>query len=191
VEAEALETYRDSSFAHLWRPQNRWSFEDSKTALIEAGGLADTPAGRRSYRDYLVWLSEEEGERKKLGFEQMTRGWAKGSKGFRKAVLEDLGDGTRRVVVEAEAAEVRELDWERALARGLALLSQEERALCLSAKGVPWKVALARYLRERHLVPYRWIAENLKMGAVSYVQSLVSHHRKQQGCPYWSKLQNT
>jgi len=47
-----------------------------------------------------------------------------------------------------------------------------------SRKGADWKVALARHLRERHLTPYRWNATNLKMGAPSYVQSLVCLNRE-------------
>ena len=78
IEAGKLEDYWESSFARLWRPRKREACEVPETALLAAGGLADTPAGRRSYRDYLVWLSGEEGERKRLGFEKMSRGWAKG-----------------------------------------------------------------------------------------------------------------
>ncbi len=82
-------------------PRKRKIFEVVETALIAAGGLKDTPAGRRSYRDYLEWLSGEEQERKKLGFEQMSRGWLKGSKDFRKAVLGDLRDEVSRKVALA------------------------------------------------------------------------------------------
>jgi hypothetical protein len=44
-------------------------------------------------------------------------------------------------------------------------------------KGAEWKVALARYLRDRVLAPNPWMAERLKMGQGSSVQSLVSRHR--------------
>jgi len=52
-------------------------------------------------------------------------------------------------------------------------------------------VDLARFLRERHLTPYRWIAPNLRMGAPSYVQSLVSRRRKQKDSQEWKILQNS
>lgn len=57
-------------------------------------------------------------------------------------------------------------------------------------KGEGWKVDLARHLREAHLVPYRWITENLQMGAPSYVQSLVSRHRKKPASKEWRLLKN-
>jgi hypothetical protein len=56
-------------------------------------------------------------------------------------------------------------------------------------KGEGWKVDLARHLRERHLTPYRWIALNLRMGAPSCVQSLVSRRRQQKDSEEWRTLQ--
>lgn len=177
VEAGRLEDYVDSSFAHLWMPRKRKIFEVVETALIAAGGLKDTPAGRRSYRDYLEWLSGEEQERKKLGFEQMSRGWLKGSKDFRKAVLGDLRDEVSRKVVEAEAGEMREPHWERELQKGLEMLGKTEAELFSARKGSLWKVALARYLRETTLVPNAWLATHLHMGTAKSVSSRISYHR--------------
>lgn len=188
VEAAELQKYASSSFHQLWYPAKRWPFLDGSTALSEAGGLADTPKGRRSYRDYLEWLSEEDAEKKRLGFEQMCQGWAKGTKEFKKAVVDDLNDPDEKRIVESEAAEAREPAWERALRAGLATLKRDKEELKASPKGADWKVALARSLRERHLAPHRWIAENLQMGTPSYVQSLVSRHRSGGGCKHWKTL---
>ncbi|MFP4204457.1 MAG: hypothetical protein ACLFS4_09025, partial [Opitutales bacterium] len=49
------------------------------------------------------------------------------------------------------------------------------------------------YLRERHLTPYRWIAPNLRMGATSYVQCLVSRRRQQKDSKngkYYKNMEN-
>ena len=54
--------------------------------------------------------------------------------------------------------------------------------------GEAWKVDLARYLREAYLAPYRWIAEHLRMGAPSYVQSLVSRQRRGKESREWRIL---
>jgi putative transposase len=151
--------------------------------------LADSPAGRRKYRDYLAWLSESDAEARRLGFKEMSRGWLKGTEDFKKSVLEDLKDEQVRGVVEAEASEMREPLWGRALAGGLAALGREAGDLADCRKGEGWKVDLARYLRERRLVPYRWIATNLWMGAPSYVQSLVSRRRQQKDSKEWRILQ--
>ena len=68
--------------------------------------------------------------------------------------------------------------WERSLQAGLTILEKSHEDVVASRKGVDWKVALARYLRERHLVPHDWIADHLNMGKPSSVQSWVSRHRK-------------
>ena len=180
VDCQELEKYEPSSFHRLWYPRRRRRYESFEVALSSAGGLADARTGRRLYRDYLAWLSEEDAEKKRMGFEKMCRGWVKGTKDFRKAVLADLKDETARRVTESEAAEIREPRWERAVVDLLRLLGRGEEELANSPKGAPcapWKVAMARLLRERYLTPNAWIAERLQMGRVSTVQSAVSRHR--------------
>lgn len=115
--AESLETYEASSFHQLWYPSKRWGFTDFECCLEAAGGLQDTRAGKRSYRDYLAWLSADDEARRRLGFET-------------------------------------------------------------SKKSERWKVALARYLRERLLVPNAWLAVQLHMGTAQSVSSRISQHRR-------------
>ena len=192
VDAGCLQSYQDSSFWQLWYPRKRWEFVNYETCLQAAGGLVDSPQGRSSYRDYLAYLSEDEKERKKQGFDKMCRGWAKGSKAFKKAVLEDLEDPDLGKVVEAEAGEMREPRWEKELQRGLECLARSETELKSERKGAVWKVALARHLRERHLVPNSWLAERLSMGTPNSLSSQISRHRKANGNndTSWEKLQN-
>lgn len=122
AEASCLEQYVDSSFARLWHPRRRLSYESPELALEFAGGLSDTPAGRRKYRDYLGWLSESDEEAKRLGFEDMTKGWAKGTIDFKRSVMESLKDEQMRKVVESEASEMREPAWARTLSAGRTFL---------------------------------------------------------------------
>jgi len=192
VDCADLQVYESSSFNRLWYSSKRRPYESFEVGLYSAGGLKDTRAGRRLYRDYLSWLSQEDSEKKRIGFETMCSGWAKGTDDFRKSVLEDLKDDQLSRVVEAEASEMREPRWERAVVDMLSRLGRKEAELASSPKGVIWKVAVARLLRERYLVPNRWIAERLSMGRVSTVQSLVSRHRtnKDQSDESWEKLQN-
>ena len=83
---------------------------------------------------------------------------------------------------------MREPCWERTLREALCVINHQAKDLLSGPKGQGWKVDLARYLREVHLAPYRWIAENLHMGAPSYVQSLVSRHRKKIASDEWRLL---
>jgi len=181
VEAESLATYEASSFHQLWYPSKRWRFTDFECCLESAGGLQDTRAGKRSYRDYLAWLSADDEARRRLGFETMSRGWAKGTKAFKNAVLEDQQDVLRGRIVESEAAEMREPRWERNLEHGLAALGRHADELETSKKSERWKVALARYLRERLLVPNTWLAERLQMGTPNSVSSRISRSRRESG----------
>lgn len=183
VSAERLQEYRDSSFHQLWHPRKRWGFCDFSTCLESVGGLADKPRGRILYRDYLGWLSESDAERKKLGFENMCRGWAKGAKDFKKAVLQDQAHLTTRRIVEAEAKEMAEPRWERGLKQGLACLGRNESDLQSERKGAGWKVALARHLREGYLVPNAWLSSRLRMGTPNALSSLMSRHRRSKQRP--------
>lgn len=192
VSGEQLQDYQDSSFHQLWHPRKRWPFCDFDRCLESAGGLADKSAGRKLYRDYLTWLAENEPERKKLGFETMCRGWAKGTQDFKKAVLEDQSRLMTRRVVEADAKEMAEPRWERGLKSGLACLGRSEADLQSECKGAAWKVALARHLRERYLVPNAWLSVKLNMGTPNALSSLMSRHRKskQRRDKCWKILKN-
>jgi len=108
----------------------------------------------------------------------MSQGWAKGSKEFKERVLADLTEGKLDSVVEADALEIRQEKWERALPAILAALGKELKDAPACKKSEPWKVAAARFLRERYLAPYKWIAETLCMGVVGSVQAMVCRHRK-------------
>ena len=54
-----------------------------KTRIIGLTPSVAPPAGRRKYRDYLGWISETDEEARRLGFEGMTKGWAKGTADFK------------------------------------------------------------------------------------------------------------
>ena len=192
VKASELQNYSASGFYQLWNPSERWSFFDATTALTEAGGLADTRSGRRSYREYLEWLSTEDSEQKRLGFEKMCHGWAKGSKDFKKAVQDDLKDSISKTIVESEARELREPLWEDRLCQGLAALGKTDSDLLSDRKGANWKVMLACYLRKRCLTPNVWLAERLNMGTAKSVSSRVSQFRKRGDAEssQWSLLEN-
>ena len=124
AEAVKLETFVERSFYQLWNPRKRWNYAVFDSYLDAAGILKECPKGRRLYRDYLGWLSEEDAERKRLGFERMTRVWAKGSKDFKKSVLDDFKDENLRKAVESDAPEMREPRWERGVGEALRLMDK-------------------------------------------------------------------
>lgn len=190
VQCSELEKYPHSSFHQLWNSKERWRFCDYSTALDAAGHLADTQEGRRLYRDYLGWLCEEDEERKKLGFERMSKGWAKGSKEFKERLLLDVPDKKLDQIVESDAIEIKANKWEKALPEILDQLGLDPADAKSGKKSEPWKIAAARYLREYYLAPYKWITEELQMGTVNSVQGMVCRHRKttQPKDEWWNKL---
>ena len=102
--------HRESSYAGLMEPKKRPACLQVLTFLDAAGGLADTPAGRRKYGDYLAWLGENEPAQQQLKFESMCRGWALGGKAFKDALVKEhrvkLVQGGRE---EGSTRETREL----------------------------------------------------------------------------------
>ncbi|MDQ8209440.1 transposase [Coraliomargarita sp. SDUM461003] len=179
VDVADLQKYEASSFSQLWHMKKRWSFSDFECCLDAAGGLADTPRGRRLYRDYLGWLCSDDSEQTRMGFEEMCRGWAKGSVEFKKSILKDHAEESFKRVVESEAKGMREPFWESLVKKNLKHLGKTPKDLISDKKGALWKVALARYLREQHLVPNGWLSENLSMGTPNSLSSQISRHRKQ------------
>ena len=178
VEVEHLQDFEPSSFHQLWYPQKRWHFGDYTTCLGLSNRLADDRQGHLQYRQYLEWLSNSRKEQQELGFEKMTRGWAKGSKEFKKDLLAGIAMERHNQAHEKDTRELKEALWQSGVERCMELLGKDVSALEHAAKGALWKVAIACYLRERHLTPNAWIATHLRMGAVSSVQSWISRHRR-------------
>ena len=88
---ENLAAWPWSSVAWLMDPKRRRPWFDPQAALEHAGGLADTPAGRRKYLEYLGWLAEDEPARKAQRFDRMSQGWLIGSREFAAGLIEEHG----------------------------------------------------------------------------------------------------
>lgn len=164
-----LEDYRWSSYWYLHHPRKRPAFMDVTGPLEHAGGLRDTPVGRRKYMEYLKWLSTDAPARKELAFERMCRGWALGTKQFKKDLLQTEGllkEGSMQALrLEGkELQEANELQWEELLQRGLDALGKSADDIHTSLKSADWKVWLAYELKKRTSATNVWIADHLNMG---------------------------
>jgi len=148
VAMEDLARYRYGSFHWLRQAGKRPAFLNFSTALGTAGGLKDTPAGRHSYFEYSSWLAADEPARKAMGFEDMCRGWARGSTGFKKALVREHKEKKlHRAAFEAETAELRELVWEECVQQCLRKLRCEHAEDTATRKAAAWKVAIAVHLK--------------------------------------------
>lgn len=164
----------------LRNPKQRPKWFDPTDALQRAGGLRDTPAGRRKYLDYLDWLQEEEPARKQLQFEKMSKGWTIGSTEFRKALIKENRDlvAQRALGADVEMAEAQEQAHQELLDQLLHRLGQTRRSMAAAGKFESWKVALAAAMKARTTVTNRWLSNNLAMGSLHEVSRQVSNWKR-------------
>jgi len=146
--------------------------------------LKDTPAGRKKYSEYLDWLSSDAPAQKEMAFEKMCRGWALGTKSFKRGLLESEGllkEGSfESLQLEGrELLEANELRWENLLERMLSALEKDGNAVVSEKKSVQWKVWIADVLKRRTAATNVWIAGKLNMGAPQSVSMLTSRFRQQ------------
>lgn len=172
-----LSEYRHSSYWYLSRPKLRPGFLRSETALIEAGALADAPAGWRAYADYLAWQEEEGPAGKSKAYVSMSKGWALGGKGFKQTLLQDEAVAADTRAWESSGVrEVRTAQWQMVLDRLRrqvpAKATQDQR------KSAPWKVKLATQMKASTDASNDWLAAQLDMGSGFYVSKHVGLSKK-------------
>jgi REP element-mobilizing transposase RayT len=170
-----LEQFHASSYRHfVGGPKGRPAPLRCESWLKELGGLADTPAGWRSYHDHLVWLTADPTRQKEAAFDQMCQGWAIGSESFRS----DLAQDFKQMIAArdwggAELAELNRIEWGDQLKSGLRVLRRSLTDASDVSKSAPWKIALAAWMKSQCSVSNRWLAEQLDMGPPDAVSRYV------------------
>ena len=175
--AGRLDEYRHSSYWYLSRPKQRPKWLHCATALTEAGGLTDTPAGWRSYADYLAWQAAEGPAGKSKAYVSMSKGWALGGKGFKQTLLQDHAVAALTRAWESDGVkEVREAQWLATLDRLRQQVPAEE--VRDRRKSAPWKVQLALQMKDATDASNAWLASQLGMGSGFYVSKHIGLARK-------------
>ena len=85
VRADQLQTYRHGSYRLLFAPVERPRFLPVNAFLVQAGNLADTPAGSAAYRSYLSWQATEGPAGRNAAYARMSTGWASARPNSKKA----------------------------------------------------------------------------------------------------------
>lgn len=171
----ALPRWPWTSLAHLTNPRSRPAWLSFAAALEHAGGLEDTPAGRRNYVAYLAWLQADEGGKRALGFDRLSTDWAVGSRAFKKELVKAHAHlAARRERGEAGPREIAEELWRERLASYLAALGKTERDQPRDAKGAAWKVAIAAAMKSTTTASNPWLAQQLRMGSPFRLSRLAS-----------------
>lgn len=178
VGAAALPKWPWTSLARLMSPRERPPWLSFAAALDHAGGLSDTPAGRKRYVAYLGWLQEDDAGKKELEFERLSKDWAVGSREFKRELVkahEHLAAQKERG--EASPREIAEALWAERVEIYLAALKKTARDVRSEAKGASWKVAVAAAMKSATTASNPWLAARLHMGSPFRLSRLVSECR--------------
>lgn len=174
-EVSQLKDYAFSSYPKLFRKAAREGFMSCEAFLDGAGGLKDTPAGRRKYTQYLDWLSENGQAQKEAAFEKMSKGWAIATKDFKRAVIADKRNRLAAIETgDKDFAEVREETWETEVSRCMKALGKSNKDAAKEPKASDWKIAVATRLKRRYLCKNPWLSKRLNMGAPAGVSRYCS-----------------
>ena len=172
---EQLPAWPWSSLPWLMEPKRRPAWYGPKAALEHAGGLQDTPAGRKKYLEYLAWLAEDEPARKQQRFEQMSKGWIVGTEEFLAAMARKHEEvARRRGRRETDMQVAQEAVWREMLEKLLRRLRRTAGDLPKTGKSVDWKLALAAVLKARTTATNRWLGTTLHMGKLHEVSRKVT-----------------
>ncbi|HEY0967615.1 MAG TPA: transposase [Opitutaceae bacterium] len=180
VTADRIGEYLRSSLCAFPR-KGRPGCLEPRTVLRESGGLADTSAGWRKYREYLAVLAEEELKLREERFGRLSKGWMIGSNDFRLALKQDLAAvagslGQAELLGAHAVKEWREDQWAETLQTAARCLKVDLKKLPVR-KSDPQKVRLAAVMKLATSVSNGWLAERLMMGQPASVSQFVRRFR--------------
>ncbi len=131
--------------------------------VMSLRGLADNAAGWADDEVRLRALAADEDEQKRQGFDQMSKGWAIGTAGWRSALAKEFSHKELAGIGRDEARSLRGDRWMAELTARLAASGKTPAGLDRlkpRQRGEPWRLDLAAQLR-RVGAPYAWIAQEL------------------------------
>ena len=178
VRPEQVAAFRWSSLVRFTRRDRpAWMVAEEWLGSL---GFEDSAQGWRGYVAALWELGADEARQKELGLDGLSRGWAIGSAGWRKAVARDhvhlkLDAG----YAPDEIGEVKEARWRERLDAWLRDAGKTQDDISRDPKGALWKLDAAAAMRGDVGAPHRWIAEELQMGSPHAVRSYLSRRRYQ------------
>lgn len=180
VAPEQLAVFRWGSL-NLWLKGKAFKGMDAKTWLAHHG-LESTTEGWRDYLEHLQELAGDEARQKELGFETMSRGWAIGTAGWRKALAKEYAHmALNPGLSAAEARALRETVWQQSLTGAMKAHGKREQEIAAAAKFAPWKVEIAKQVRQKTGAPVSWLCEQLKLGSPDSARVYLSRAMGKQG----------
>jgi len=142
--------------------------------MLSLLGLPNDLHGMRVYQTHLSLVDEKDPGKLEALTKQYTRGWFIGSGKAKNALAKELVNEHAHVRWEGvDLKELNESRWEAMVQAELERLGLSETSVVESAKGAPWKVEIARKLRNETTAGNPWIAKRLNMGHPNYVSNLI------------------
>jgi putative transposase len=146
-----------------------------RTILLSLCKLPDTLAGMRKYQERLKLVDERCPRKRDALAKQYCRGWFLGSAEAKKTLAKDITKKTPMIDWEGVDLKVlNENNWEQIVKAEMKRLNMKELDVENSAKGVDWKISIAKRLRKETTAKNTWIAKRLRMGHPNYVSNLVN-----------------
>lgn len=131
---------------------------------LEQHGLRPGKAGWSAYLGHLAQLAGDTEQQRALGFAEMSKGWAIGTHGWRRALAkEHAAKALSQGLPAAELQALREAKWEGLVNDELAAIRRTETDITAAKKLAEWKIGLAVNLRKSG-VPMSWITSRLALG---------------------------
>ena len=172
-----IEQYAWSSLPELLKKSTMMNIECEEW-LRARGNWQRSAKDVKAYIDYLKGIGADEDEQKKAGLEKLSRGWALGTHGWKRAIAREL---SQKLPVEGisreELRELKEHRWEEALEKALRSERKTKEDMQTKPRVQPWKINIAKKLRREAGASVAWITEQLRMGKPSSVRSYMSRSK--------------
>ncbi len=178
VTPEQLGSFRWSSL-HLWLKNQAFTGMQA-VYWLEHHGLEPSLTGWANYVEYLTALGADVVRQKEMGFENMSRGWAIGTAGWRKALAKEHSHLSLNPGLSAnQARELRESTWLRSLHQALSKHGKRSEEIVASATFAPWKITIAQQVRQETGAAVPWLCEELKLGTPDSARAYLSRAKRQ------------
>lgn len=168
----------------------RWSslpgIVNGETWIDDAGWRAGERFGsgaaeRKAYEAYLIDVGKDEARWESLGLKGLSKGWAIGTSGWRRALAKEHAQRALEPGLELEEVRaLRELIWGEAVLRALQERGRVEADLLTTPLLQAWKLELADHLQRITGASVVWLAARLKLGREGSLRSYLSRLRKTQ-----------
>jgi len=174
VFAEQVTSYRWSSLPRFVRGTKPIGLTASEW-LRARGGWEEDALGWKAYEAHLVELGKNESRWEQEGLVGLSKGWAIGTAGWRRAIAEKHAQLALNPGLDFdEVQELRHGLWASSLARNLAIAKKTRVELDTRPRKQRWKVELARTIRNETGASIGWLASNLGLGKPASLRSYLA-----------------